>query len=92
MEKRQLQDLETRKEILDRQVGAKLTELGNRKRREELEEKSRQLMQEREQLNASFEAVKRRSAMLESESIVDTVAPRDDDTDNDDSVGKLRYL
>jgi hypothetical protein len=90
MEKRQLQDLETRKEILDRQVGAKLTELGNRKRRDELEDKSRQLMHEREQLNASFEAAKRRSAMLELESTPDTIATPDDNSDNDESIGKKR--
>ncbi|EDO28418.1 predicted protein, partial [Nematostella vectensis] len=65
MEKRQLQDLEARKELLDKDIGAKLTELGNRQRRDELEQKSRQLMYEREQLNASFEAAKQRTAVLE---------------------------
>jgi len=80
MEKRQLQDLETRKDILDRQVGAKLAELANRKRRDELEEKSRQLMQEREQLNASFEAAKRRSAMLEFDSSQTSLSHDGDDS------------
>ena len=64
IEKLHLQELELNQGLVEEQASAKLAELNHRQRKEELEERSRQIRREREQLNATFEAAKQKTSEL----------------------------
>ena len=64
IEKLHLQELELSKGLVEEQASAKLAELNHRQRKEELEQKSRQIRQERHDLSATFEAAKQRTSEL----------------------------
>ena len=64
----QLQELEMKKNKLDQQASTKLAELSSRQRREELDQKSRQILQEREKLSATYEAARMRTSEMAQQS------------------------
>ena len=60
----QLQELEAKKSRLDQRATAKLAELTSKQRREELDQRSRQILQEREKLSATYQAARMRTSEM----------------------------
>ncbi|XP_022803543.1 trichohyalin-like [Stylophora pistillata] len=75
IEQQRLMDLEAQKNRLDQETSTKLAELNNRHRRAELEQKSRQILEERDHLNTTFETTRQRTTELNQPPRVSLLSP-----------------